>query len=94
MSHSSTDSEILALDDMLRYEGIPVLGLRQCLAENHRATSGAEGPAGARRIPMMMGFEDKDVVIKVTLNKSSMALHHVTLRAALNWLSTTSMSTM
>lgn len=74
---SSTESEILALAFVLRAEGIPVLGRWQFLAENLRDKSGAEGPAGVRRIPIMMVFEDSTAVINITLNKRSMALRHL-----------------
>lgn len=76
-SHSSTGSQILALDFVLRSEGVPVLGIWQCLAHHFRDKCGAERPAGAHRVPIMMVFEDNEAVLKTTLKKRSMALRHL-----------------
>lgn len=77
VSHFSTESESVALDHVLRSEGIPVLGRWQFRAENLCEKRGAEGPVGARRTPMVLVFEDSEAAIKTTLKKISMVLPHV-----------------
>lgn len=75
--HSSTESELLALDFALRPEVIPVCGLWQFLAGNLRAQSGAEGPAGVGRTPIMMVSKDNEAVVKTTRRERSMPLRRV-----------------
>lgn len=77
MSSSSTESEILALDFILRCEGIPIPSIWQFLAEHLRDKSGAERPADAPKVPIMMVFGDNDAVINIMLQKRSMALRHL-----------------
>lgn len=67
---SCTESDILALDLVLRPEGIPALGLWQILIENLRSKSGAERSVG-------VVFKDNEAVCKIRLKNIWLALRHM-----------------
>jgi hypothetical protein len=80
VSHSSTESEIVALDFALRSEGLPLLTLMQFLADS-------DSPSNPNHVPRMVVLEDNEAVIKIVLKRRSMALRHVlrTHRISIDW---------
>ena len=84
VSHSSTESEIAALDFVLRTEGLPLLMLMQHLTggiyEGNKHGNKFEGPQA-------IVFEHNGAVIKMVQKRRFMALKHVlrTHRIAIDW---------
>ena len=89
VSHSSTESEVISLDYVLRTEGVPILSFLQHVASvmSFKETKTRGGEIPAKTIKMYV-IEDNDACIKIVLKKRSMALRHVmrTHRVALDWM--------
>ena len=86
VSHSSTEAETIALDHVLRTEGIPLHSLLQHIVGSVQFVR----DAAVEKSPQLYMYvlEDNEAAIKIVLKKRSMALRHVfrTHRVALDWL--------
>lgn len=101
VSHSSTESEMVALDFAIRTEGLPLLSLVLFLAGVKPASmaapreaegdfDGIDSPSTFSNVkgPQLIVYEDNEAVIEIVRKKRSLALRSMgrTRRVVLDWL--------
>lgn len=72
VSQSSTESEIIVLDSVLKPEWRPVHGLWQHMSATLHGQSGDEVPMAGRKEPTMIVAEDSTAMININANADDM----------------------